>query len=425
MTAATPGAPLETRLAGLLDLERSRSFHQGSLALDLSRMEALLAALPPLPRPALGLHVAGSEGKTSTTEFLAAGLGAHGLQTATYTSPHLLDVRERLRIGFRFPPEPLLLSAADAVDAAAVRLAVRPTWFEYVTALARVLFAEACVDAVVWETGLGGRLDATRLMPADLCVVTSISLEHVAVLGSTLPAIAAEKAGILRPGAPLVLGASVPAEAAVVLRERAAALGCRVVQQPPRAGSPDPLAANRELARLVLDVLAQERRLPPRTPAVDAAIDAHVVAGRWQRVGEVLLDGAHSAAACAALARRLSAEQQAGRLRVGALLFGATLGRDPAPLLAALRAALPPDAAIVLTTAPGERGLPAAELLAALAGDPRAVAVEDPIAALARARELAAGRTVVATGSLYLVGRLLAELLGAGARAAVGGDGEA
>src|SRR6187549_2075036 len=134
MTAATPGQPLETRLAGLLDLERSRSFHTGHLALDLSRMEALLAALPPLPRPALGLHVAGSEGKTSTTEFLAAGLGAHGLQTATYTSPHLLDVRERLRIGFRFPPEPLLLSAADAVDAAAARLAVRPTWFEYLTA---------------------------------------------------------------------------------------------------------------------------------------------------------------------------------------------------------------------------------------------------------------------------------------------------
>src|SRR5262245_33218866 len=148
MTAATPGTPLEQRLAGLLDLERSRAFHAGRVALDLARMEALLAALPPLPRPALAVHVAGSEGKTSTTEFVTAGLLGAGLTAASFTSPHLLDVRERLRIGFRFPPEPLLLRAADAVEAAAARVAVRPSYFEFLTALARVLFAEACVDAV-------------------------------------------------------------------------------------------------------------------------------------------------------------------------------------------------------------------------------------------------------------------------------------
>src|SRR6185503_10629423 len=89
MTAATPGTPLEQRLAGLLDLERSRAFHAGRLPLDLSRMEALLA------RPALAVHVAGSEGKTSTTEFITAGLLGAGLTAASFTSPHLLDVRER------------------------------------------------------------------------------------------------------------------------------------------------------------------------------------------------------------------------------------------------------------------------------------------------------------------------------------------
>jgi len=426
MTAATPGTPLEQRLAGLLDLERSRAFHAGRLALDLSRMEALLAALPPLPRPALAVHVAGSEGKTSTTEFITAGLLGAGLTAASFTSPHLLDVRERLRIGFAFPPEPLLLAAADVVEAAAARVAVRPSYFEFLTALARVLFAESCVDAVVWETGLGGRLDATRLLPADVCVVTSISLEHTAVLGQTLPAIAAEKAGILRQGAPLVLGATVPPAARQVLAEHAAGRGCRIVQQPPRAsGDVDPLAANRDLARLVLDVLADEQLLPRRTSAMDAAIEAHVVAGRWQRVGDVLLDGAHTAAASAALARRLAAEQAAGRLQLGALVFGATHGRDPAPMIAALAAALPPTAGLLLTTAPGERGVPAAELLAAAPGVQRAVAVDDPAEALARARALATGRTVVVTGSLYLVGRVLAELLGSRAPQSLGGDGGA
>jgi dihydrofolate synthase/folylpolyglutamate synthase len=422
MTAATSGTPLEDRLAGLLDLERSRAFHAGRLSLDLSRMEALLAALPSLPRPAVAVHVAGSEGKTSTTEFITAGLLALGLQAASYTSPHLLDVRERLRIGLRFPPEPLLRRAADEVDDAAAQAAVRPSYFEYLTALARVLFAQACVDAVVWETGLGGRLDATRLLPADLCVVTSISLEHTAVLGQTLPAVAAEKAGILRPGAPLLLGASVPDVAREVLGAHAANLGCRVVQQPPRPpGESDPLAANRDLARLALDALAAEHLLPRRTPAVDAALDAHVVAGRWQRVGQVLFDGAHTVAASNALARRLAAEQAAGRLALGAIVFGATLGRDPCAMLAPLAAALPPGAALLLATAPGERGVPAAELLAACPGVQHACPVEDPSAALAQARALSGGRTVLVTGSLYLVGRLLAEALGGHAMAAVGG----
>jgi len=424
MTAATSGTPLEDRLAGLLDLERSRAFHAGRLALDLSRMEALLAALPPLPRPGVAVHVAGSEGKTSTTEFVTAGLLAHGLHAASYTSPHLLDVRERLRIGLRFPPEPLLPRAADVVDAAAAQAGVRPSYFEYLTALARVLFAQACVDAVVWETGLGGRLDATRLLPADLCVVTSISLEHTAVLGGTLPAVAAEKAGILRPGAPLLLGVGVPDVARDVLRSHAAALGCRVVQQPPRPpGECDPLAANRDLARLALDALAAERLLPPRTPAIDAALDAHAVAGRWQRVGEVLFDGAHTVAASAALARRLAAERAAGRLSLGAIIFGATLGRDPGAMLGSLLAVRPPDVALLLATAPGERGVPAAELLGACSGVQAACAVENPSAALARARALAGGRTVLVTGSLYLVGQLLAEALGEHAMAAVGGAG--
>jgi dihydrofolate synthase/folylpolyglutamate synthase len=261
-----------------------------------------------------------------------------------------------------------------------------------------VLYAEAGVDAVVWETGLGGRLDATRLVRADVCAITTISLEHTAILGPTIAAIAAEKAGILRPRAPVALGAGVPEAAVQVIEQAAAALRCPVHRI--RARGADVRQEARALARLVLDLLAALDLVPLRTPAVDAAIDGHAVEGRFQRVGNVLLDGAHSLAACAALARELLP------LHVACLVFGATSGRDAAAMAAALR---PAAERLVLTRPPGERGVDPAELLPALGPDERMTVVPDPAAALRVARQLAGDRLVVVAGSLYLIGRLLAD----------------
>ena len=403
MTASTSTSGWMERLSGLVDLERSRDFHGGRVVVDRGRMEALLAALPALPWPRVSVHVAGSEGKTSTTEFVAAGLGALGLRTATYTSPHLRDVRERLRVGGDWPPDGLLDRALSAVESAASRAGLAPTFFEFLTAAARVLYAEAGVDAVVWETGLGGRLDATRCMQVEACAITSISLEHTSILGTTLPAIAAEKAGILRPHAPVALGAGVPAAARTVIERRARQLGCPVASLPLAAATRDaldPAAENRALARLVLDQLAASGRVPPRTAAVDAAIDGHVVEGRWQRVGDVLFDGAHTVASMQRLAARLAREP------VGAVVFGATSGRDVAAMLAPLEPLRRP---LVLTGLPTERGVPTAELRAAVPAGlaAQAVAVDAPAAALDRARRLAGGGPIVVTGSLYLVGCLL------------------
>jgi folylpolyglutamate synthase/dihydropteroate synthase len=136
----------------------------------------------------------------------------------------------------------------------------------------------------------------------------------------------------------------------------------------------------------------------------------------------VLFNAAHSEAASRRLAQRLLAERAAGRFDLRALVFGATVGRDPARLQAALLEALPRDGLLLLTTAPGERGVPARELLAACPEPARAQACGDPLEALAAARRHAAGGGVVVTGSLYLVGLLLGAVLGPGARAAVGGD---
>ncbi|MGQ0551634.1 MAG: bifunctional folylpolyglutamate synthase/dihydrofolate synthase [Planctomycetota bacterium] len=388
---------MQERLASLLDLERSRSFHEGGVRLDLGRMGRLLRALPDLPWPRVAVHVAGSEGKTSTTELIATGLRAYGLKTATFTSPHLHDVRERVRIDGCFPTDDLLDRARQVVDRAIASVGEIPTFFEYLTALARVLFAEAGAEAVVWETGLGGRLDATRLMHADVCAITTISLEHTAILGSSLAEIAREKAGILRRGAPMALGVGVPEPARREIQKLAETKDSPVHLL--RLDSADARSSNRALARLVLDLLAQLGHVPPRTAAIDAAIDRHAVAGRFQVVGDVLFDGAHTVAAQQTLASELATTP------LRAVVFGATTGRDAVAMLQPWsQRGLP----LVLTRTPGERGVPPAELLASLAPGTPAQSIEDPQQALTAARALAGrGELVLVTGSLYLVGLLL------------------
>jgi dihydrofolate synthase/folylpolyglutamate synthase len=397
MTSATSASSLERQLAGLLDLERSRGFHAGTVRLDGRRAQALLDALPPLRMPAISVHIAGSEGKTSTTGYVACGLGALGLRATTFTSPHLCDVRERLRIDGAFPEEAQLERAVEIVAGAARHAGLEPSYFEFLTAVARVLCADPSVGAVVWETGLGGRLDATRCVPADVCAITTISLEHTAILGTTRAAIAAEKAGILRPGRPVALGAGVPADATEVIEAHARDLGCPLHRSAGGVGDVD--ADNRALARLVLDLLAAEGRAPARTPAADAALDACHIAGRYQLVGRVLYDGAHSAAAIAQLVRRVA---QHG---VGSVLFGMTSGREPQALLAPLATLGVP---IVLTRTPGERGVDPELLRAACPQGAQVSCVDEPMRALAAARELAGEQALVLmTGSLHLVGPLL------------------
>jgi len=395
----------------LLDLERSRELHSGGLSFGLETVRALAQALGPLPEARACVHVAGSEGKTTVVERCAAGLGALGLSVGSFTSPHLVDPLERLRIDLSLPPVDDVRGAVDEVLAACRRADLTPSWFEALWATARVLFARRGLDACVWETGLGGRLDATRCSPAHVCVVSSISLEHSAVLGSTLAAVAREKAGILRPGVPLVLAADVPAEAREVLLARARELSCELRELPASdAGSGGGSGADRpgeSLARAALDCLAQQGRIDALTDEARGAVAAWRVAGRGQLHRGVLLDGAHSVAAVEALARRLAAQGAPGPV-----VLGVTHGRDGGAMA---RALLPVAAPLILTRAPGPRGLSPQELRAGLPdvidpGTPPVVLESDPDAALARARgALQAGRRIVVTGSLYLVGHMLSE----------------
>lgn len=189
----------------------------------LDRVRELLAALgnPQAAYPAV--HIAGTKGKGSTTAMIEAALRAGGFRTGMFTSPHLHTFRERIRRGGALISEE---DVARLVERIAPVLAERPevTVFEIITALAMLYFAEEPVDVGVFEVGLGGRLDATNVLLPEVSVITSISLDHTKVLGDTLEAIAGEKAGIIKPGVPVVSAPQRPA-ALGVIRAKAEAAG--------------------------------------------------------------------------------------------------------------------------------------------------------------------------------------------------------
>jgi dihydrofolate synthase / folylpolyglutamate synthase len=188
-------------------------------------LESITSIMAVLGNPHLGLrviHVAGTNGKGSTSSFIASVLQAFGFKVGLYTSPHLVDFTERIKINGR------PISAREVVDYTnLIRPLIDPlngTFFEATTAMALQAFADHRVDVAVIETGLGGRLDSTNVVVPTLSVITSIDLEHTEYLGSTLEAIASEKAGIIKPGHP-VLSAVLQDEAREVIRARAAELG--------------------------------------------------------------------------------------------------------------------------------------------------------------------------------------------------------
>lgn len=208
----------------------------GSIKLGLERIEAATEARGHPERRYQTVHVAGTNGKGSTATFLSSILSAAGYRSALHTSPHLLAYGERFRIDGRMISEEKI--AALTTELKSLILEHRLSYFEATTLLAFELFAKENVDVAVIEVGMGGRLDATNVIRPALCVITGIDLDHTKSLGSTLSAIAAEKAGIMKPAAPLLFGPC-PDEVAAVFDKRGKDLGIPVVsaQERVRIGS--------------------------------------------------------------------------------------------------------------------------------------------------------------------------------------------
>ncbi|HEX5310149.1 MAG TPA: Mur ligase family protein [Solirubrobacteraceae bacterium] len=408
-----------------------RSLELFGMRFGLDRMRRMMTALDSPQRRFQAIHVVGTNGKTSTTRMTAAILHAHGLRVGAYTSPHLVSYSERVQVDGEELSTPAFASAiaraAWAAEHVNHTLAAddHVTQFELMTAAAFSELARRDVETVVVEAGLGGRYDATNVIDSTVAVLTNVGLEHTRWLGPTVRDIAIEKLAVLTPGSTLVIPASLPGEPREIAGEQARMAGAELIVAEPPASGLDLGAAgafqreNFALARAVAAVYLRGRGIEPREQLVlDAAAQVRV-AGRLQTIASdplTVLDGAHNPAAADALAVALP--ELLGAREAG-LVMGVLEDKDAAGMLARL---LPRFERAWFTAPPSSRALSPAALasLARQLGFDRAVCEPDPAAALAQARAWAAerGGAVVATGSVYLVGALLAaESDAAGARA--------
>ena len=267
------------------------------------------------------MHIAGTNGKGSVTAMVDAALRAAGHRSARYTSPHLVDLAERFVIDGRPVGQDALVTAVadvrDAIDGllAERALTVQPTFFEVTTAVAFELFRRAGVEVAVVEVGLGGRLDATNVVSPIATAITSIAFDHQKYLGSTLRAIAFEKAGIIKPGVPVVVGELDP-EAATVIERIADERGAELIRTSARDAADFTVGlpgahqlANAAVAARLLTLL-DARGISVSPEAIAAGLAHPEWPGRLdlRRLPdgrEVLLDAAHNPAGAAALASYL------------------------------------------------------------------------------------------------------------------------
>jgi dihydrofolate synthase/folylpolyglutamate synthase len=388
----------------------------------LDRMHRLMTALGHPERRFDSIHVVGTNGKSSTVRMIAAILGRHGLRVGAYTSPHLVSFCERIRIDDAdLEPGEFGIAVQRAAHAAelvdrSLSGGDRVTQFEALTAAAYAQLAGRDVDVAVIEAGLGGRFDATNVIPSRVQVLTSVGLDHTRWLGPTIVDIAREKLAVVNPGSTLVVGPDLH-EAA---EREAAAVAAREGVTIVHAGS-DPgvqvgaLGAYQRRNFAVARTAAEAYLGELDATAVAAAAAEVRVPGRLQIVDRApltLLDGAHNPDGMSALVESLP-EIVAGRRLVAVVSI--LDDKDAAAMLGTL---MPVCDALVLTSSHNPRALPPPTLESLVGqlgseGEARTDTelVPDPDRALGRAKELAGREGVVlATGSIYLVADLVRPL---------------
>lgn len=438
-------------------LERLSSLETFGIKLGLENISRLCEALGHPERSFTTLHVAGTNGKGSVTAMAHAALGAAGLRTARYTSPHLADITERFVIGENAVDTATFNAVAHEVLDLADRLVasgtlrVLPTFFEATTAIAFELFRRADVEVAVIEVGLGGRFDATNVITPVAGAITTIGFDHQQHLGSTLAEIAFEKAGIIKPGMTVVAGA-LPSPAMDVVRrvagERGATLlesatdtrvtidspgletgghgaldgASRVTFETPQ-GRYGPLTlalrGDHQVGNAVVATRLLEAAAAGGVPVTAAHIERGLSTAQWPARLEyiqlggghrVLLDSAHNAEGAGALAAHLRRWHPTGL----PLVVGIMRDKDVADILAPL---LPLTSHVVATSAPTPRALPADELALRVRAAAERLGLthlkvdvdEDPLRAVQRA--LSTSDLVCVAGSIFLVGPLRERLL--------------
>jgi dihydrofolate synthase/folylpolyglutamate synthase len=388
----------------------------------LDRITTVLDALDRPQDRVRFVHVAGTNGKGSTCAMIESGLRAAGHRTGLFTSPHLAEPTERIQIGGRPITAERFSAAFDAVHAAVGRvLDMHTTYFETVTAMALLVFAEERVEDVVLEVGLGGRLDATNVVTPELCVITPIDFDHEQFLGRSLEAIAGEKAGILKRGVPAIFAAQ-RAEAARVLEGRAEELGVDAAPVPsPTDVQLDARSSTFQLGDLrIACPLAGEHQVGNAATAATAlsrlgiapaAIETGIAAARWpgrlehvRSNPDIILDGAHNPAGARALAAYIDRFYSGRPVR---LIFGAM--RDKA--IDEISGILFPRGRQVIVTAPRQARALAPDAIAEMIHCPDMRTAADLEEALSLIADASPDEAIFITGSLFLVAEARALLM--------------
>lgn len=406
------------------------------IKLGLETIQAMLARLGRPHDRYPTLHIGGTNGKGSTAVMAAAVLQAAGYRVGLYTSPHLVDFRERIRVNSDTISEDRVSELTARLQGAA-GLVLQPTFFEFTTALAFQYFADSEVDVAVIEVGMGGRYDATNVIAPSVSVITNVALDHQAYLGNTMGAIAFEKAGIIKRGVPVVVGRLCPEAADVIGRiasERKAPLfrldsDFRVAGDPLEgfryegarvsyAGLSCPLPGAHQLdnaaCALVMLELAAARGLPHSEDSVRCGLSAVCWEGRLEiaeRHPLLVLDGAHNPAAAEAVAAYLAGHRRAHPDSRIIVVIGMMRDKDRERFL---RIILPLVDEVVLTQAQVARAASVQELSVSLGERGNSAHLAPlPADALSLARRLASSEDMICvTGSLMLVGELKALLRG-------------
>jgi len=419
------------------DYERMRIVRYNAETFNLDRMRKLLDVLDHPESQLRCVHVAGSKGKGSTCAMLDSMLRACGYTVGLYSSPHLIDLRERIQINGQMITQTDMTDLAKRLQAAMKQVGDEtPSFFEIMTAAALCHFADQAVDLAILETGLGGRLDATNAVTPLVCGLTQISYDHTAILGRELSSIAREKAGILKPGVPAVSVAQ-PKEAETIIREVAEQVGAplafcgqelefsyrfeankelgphtRVCLTTPHnhfEHLPVPLrgehqALNCGLALAIIDQLRQVGFDCPEPKLIEGLADTRLP-GRMEMVWQeprILLDGAHNASSMAALIKSIGAHIPYDSLVV---VFGCAGDKDVLGMLRELN--LGADKIIFTRAKTNPRAMDPTEL------QQKFLEVSEKMAQTAEtldealnlaARAVSREDLICVTGSFYLVG---------------------
>lgn len=418
-----------------VDYSRERADRYSADAFDLARMLSLLELLDNPHETFPSILIAGTKGKGSVAAMIAAACRAAGLKTGLYTSPHLVRFGERIQVDGTQIPKECVASLVDQLRPAADKVKGITT-YELITALAYMYFRAEGIDMGVFEVGLGGRLDATNVLSPLLSVITHISFDHTEILGDTLEKIAAEKAGIIKPGTPVIVAPQAEA-ARTTIAEIAAQRGAPLISVSDRwiaavrefsseyqtvivsaasGSTPEelqfrlPLLGPHQVTNAMVAIAAlaevRERGVPITTQAIVNGLENVEWPGRFQRLADkpaVVVDAAHNRASASVLRETVDQHFPASRM---ILVFGASSDKDVEGMLAEL---VPRADLLIATQAFHPRALEPSEICKLITATGVACEIRMPVSEAVRVafKRTSGTDLILVTGSLFVVGEVL------------------